>query len=97
MPDLLPVMCEKRVGFLLLPKHKTLTVGRVNLLLGPRGDFAGPHVPTALGLVLGVQGTPVLLILLGMWPWDVPGSQGWGVSSNHQPLLQQLPAAAQAE
>lgn len=34
MPDLLPVMYERCVGLLLLPKHKTLTVGRVNLLLG---------------------------------------------------------------
>lgn len=54
MPDLLPVMYEKCVGLLLLPKHKTLTVGRVNLLLGgSQSDSAGPQVPTALRLVLG--------------------------------------------
>lgn len=34
MPGLLPVTYEKCVGFLLLPKHKALTVGRGNLLLG---------------------------------------------------------------
>lgn len=37
MPDLLPMTYEKCVGFLLLPKHKTLTVGRVTLLLGVSG------------------------------------------------------------
>lgn len=63
MPDLLPVTYEKCVGILLLPKHKALTVGRVNLLLR-RGSVLPPKSPLLWGLFWGVQGTP---LLLGMW------------------------------
>lgn len=76
MPDLLPMAYEKCVGFLLLRKNNALTIGRVTLLRGGLGvTLLIPRSPLFWGLFWEVQGTPVLLVLLGLWAWGVPAAR----------------------
>lgn len=67
-----------------------LTVGRVKVLLGAQGDFAGPHIPTALGLVLGDTGDPCAAGPSG----DVAMGCSWQPGLGRELQALALPAAA---